>query len=48
MFIDSVRHFDYVGFKSGVAAPAWDEHRFPCIRQMHQGGNAGPQQPEND
>ncbi len=48
MFIDSVRHFDYVGWKSGVAAPAWDESRFPCIRQMHQGGNAGPQQPEND
>jgi hypothetical protein len=24
------RHFDNMGFKSGVAAPAWDEQRFPC------------------
>jgi hypothetical protein len=24
------RHFDNLGFDSGVAAPAWDETRFPC------------------
>jgi len=24
------RHFDNLGFKSGVAAPMWDETRFPC------------------
>jgi hypothetical protein len=48
VFIDSVRHYDYVGWKSGEASPPWDETRFPCIRQMHQGGNAGPQQPEGD
>lgn len=24
------RHFDNLGFASGVAAPAWDEARFPC------------------
>jgi hypothetical protein len=27
---DTVRHFDNLGFKSHVAAPAWDEARFPC------------------
>jgi hypothetical protein len=48
MLIDTVRHYDYVGFKSGEGAPSWDETRFPCIRQMHQGGNAGPQTPESD
>jgi hypothetical protein len=31
-----------------VPAPTWDETRFPCIKQMHQGGNAGPQTPESD
>jgi hypothetical protein len=25
------RHFDNFGFSSGVAAPAWDETRFPCV-----------------
>ncbi len=25
------RHFDNLGFASGVAAPAWDETRVPCI-----------------
>ena len=25
------RHFDNLGFKSGVAAPPWDAARFPCI-----------------
>jgi hypothetical protein len=24
------RHFDNLGFKSGMAAPAWDEKRLPC------------------
>ncbi|HEV8247022.1 MAG TPA: hypothetical protein VGP93_14695, partial [Polyangiaceae bacterium] len=24
------RHFDNLGYKSGVGAPAWDEERFPC------------------
>jgi hypothetical protein len=48
MFMNTIRHYDYVGFKSGVPAPPWDETRFPCIRQMHQGGNAGPQHPESD
>ncbi|HTB76081.1 MAG TPA: hypothetical protein VK762_22685 [Polyangiaceae bacterium] len=48
MFMDTVRHYDYVGWKSGVPAPTWDETRFPCIKQMHQGGNAGPQSPESD
>jgi hypothetical protein len=27
---DTRRHFDNLGFKSGVAAPAWDDSRFPC------------------
>jgi hypothetical protein len=25
------RHFDNLGFKSGVQGPAWDEARFPCF-----------------
>ncbi len=48
MFMDTVRHYDYLGFKSGEPAPAWDETRLPCVTQMHQGGNAGPQSPESD
>jgi hypothetical protein len=28
------RHFDNLGFSSGVAAPAWDETRFPCSTTM--------------
>jgi hypothetical protein len=43
---ESVRHYDYIGFKSGEPAPAWDQTRFPCITQMYQGGNAGTQTPE--
>jgi hypothetical protein len=27
---DTQRHFDNLGFKSGVAEPAWDEGRLPC------------------
>jgi hypothetical protein len=25
------RHFDNLGFKSGVPGPGWDEKRFPCL-----------------
>jgi hypothetical protein len=27
---ETKRHFDDLAFKSGVAAPAWDEKKFPC------------------
>jgi hypothetical protein len=27
---ETKRHFDDLGFKSGVSAPAWDETKFPC------------------
>ncbi|MEP6653790.1 MAG: hypothetical protein ABJA82_10545 [Myxococcales bacterium] len=27
---ETSRHFDDLGFKSGVSAPLWDETRFPC------------------
>jgi len=27
---ETKRHFDDIAFKSGSAAPAWDESRFPC------------------
>ena len=30
MQIETRRHFDNLGFSSGVAAPAWDETRLPC------------------
>ena len=30
MQIDTRRHFDNLGFSSGVLAPAWDETRLPC------------------
>jgi hypothetical protein len=30
MQIDTRRHFDNLGFSSGVPAPAWDETRLPC------------------
>ncbi len=43
---ETVRHYDYIGFKSNEPAPAWDETRFPCITQMYQGGNSGTQTPE--
>jgi hypothetical protein len=29
--IDTRRHFDNLGFSSGVGAPPWDESRFPCV-----------------
>jgi hypothetical protein len=36
---ESHRHFDNLGFKSGVAAPDWNEQLFPCARadQMSKG-----------
>jgi hypothetical protein len=30
MQIETHRHFDNLGFSSGVPAPGWDETRFPC------------------
>ncbi len=30
MQIETRRHFDNLGFSSGVAAPSWDETRLPC------------------
>jgi hypothetical protein len=30
MQIETHRHFDNLGFSSGVPAPGWDEARFPC------------------
>jgi hypothetical protein len=30
---ESIRKFDNLGFKSGVAAPAWDETKLPCMPQ---------------
>jgi hypothetical protein len=30
MLVEQRRHFDNLGFSSGVPAPAWDETRFPC------------------
>ncbi len=29
--IDTSRHFDNLGFSSGVAAPGWDESVLPCV-----------------
>jgi hypothetical protein len=39
----NLRHYDYFALKSGVSAPAWDETRFPCLKQMHQGGFGTPE-----
>jgi hypothetical protein len=44
---ETVRHFDYIAFKSNEPAPAWDESKFPCITQMLAGGSAGTQTPES-
>jgi len=30
------RHFDNLGFKSGVPAPGWDESRFPCTSGLYE------------
>lgn len=29
--METRRHFDDLGFKSGVKPPAWDESKFPCL-----------------
>jgi hypothetical protein len=29
--IDTTRHFDNLGFSSGVPEPGWDETRLPCV-----------------
>jgi len=34
---DTQRHFDNLGFKSGVPAPAWDEARLPCTSALKPG-----------
>jgi hypothetical protein len=34
--IETRRHFDNLGFKSGVDAPSWDSNRFPCVGKMLQ------------
>jgi len=31
MQIETRRHFDNLGFSSGVPAPTWDESRLPCV-----------------
>jgi hypothetical protein len=31
---DAQRHFDNLGFKSGVPAPTWDEARLPCTSTL--------------
>lgn len=31
---DTQRHFDNLGFKSGVPAPAWDLARLPCVSRF--------------
>jgi hypothetical protein len=46
MLYETVRHFDYVAFKSNEGAPPWDEAANPCITQMYDGGGAGTQTPE--
>jgi hypothetical protein len=34
MLLTARRHFDNLGFSSGVPAPQWDSGRFPCQTQM--------------
>lgn len=34
LYHDTQRHFDNLGFKSGVAAPEWDETRLPCVTRF--------------
>lgn len=41
--LGDLRHYDYFAFKSNVEGPAWDETRFPCTTQMHQGGGVNPE-----
>lgn len=33
---DTERHYDNLGFKSGVAAPDWDESRLPCVSTISE------------
>jgi len=33
---DTQRHFDNLGYKSHVAAPEWDEARFPCVSNLYE------------
>jgi len=34
LYTETRRHFDEIGFKSGVAAPSWDEGKIPCTSTM--------------
>ena len=34
LHIQTRRHFDNLGFSSGVAQPSWDSSRFPCATQL--------------
>jgi hypothetical protein len=34
MQTETRNHFDNMGFKNGVAAPDWDENRFPCVNKL--------------
>ncbi|HXK17194.1 MAG TPA: hypothetical protein VNG33_05315 [Polyangiaceae bacterium] len=34
LYHDTQRHFDNLGFKSGVPAPAWNEARLPCVSKL--------------
>lgn len=31
---DTQRHYDNLGFRSGVEEPEWDENRLPCVSRM--------------
>ena len=33
--IETLRHYDNLGFSSGVSLPPWDEQRFPCETTMN-------------
>jgi hypothetical protein len=33
-YTETRRHFDEIGFKSGVPAPLWDEAKLPCTATM--------------
>jgi hypothetical protein len=34
MQVETRRHFDNLGFSSGVPAPGWDESRLPCVQAI--------------
>jgi hypothetical protein len=34
--LETRRHWDNLGYKSGVPAPTWDENRFPCVTRQFQ------------